>query len=76
MASIDDHLGLFDYADSAGDREVFLPLAAELASQQENIEVWRTGHRGVLELEDREISALDWAAHVMQERTDESRNES
>ena len=67
--------GLFDYADSAGDREVFLPLAAELASQQENIEVWRTGHRGVLELEDREISDLDWAAHVMQERTDESRHE-
>jgi beta-glucosidase/6-phospho-beta-glucosidase/beta-galactosidase len=68
--------GLFDYADESGDREVFLPLAKELARQQENIEACRAGGKLVAEMEDLDTNALDWAAHVMQVRTDESRHAS
>ena len=68
--------GLFDYADESGDREVFLPLAKELARQQANIEACRAGGKLVAEMGDLDTTALDWAAHVMQERTDESRHAS
>jgi hypothetical protein len=70
------HNGLFDYADSAGNREVFRPLADELAYQQQSIEAWKAGFKQETVLEDRNTSELDWAAHIMQERTDESRHES
>jgi beta-glucosidase/6-phospho-beta-glucosidase/beta-galactosidase len=69
------HNGLFDYADAAGNREAYAPLASELARQQANIEAWKSGRKAVAEIEDLDTSALDWAAHVMQERTDESRHE-
>jgi hypothetical protein len=68
--------GLFDYADPAGAREVFLPLADELAYQQQRIDAWKCGVKPIAGLEERDTSELDWAAHIMQERTDESRHES
>jgi hypothetical protein len=62
--------GMFDYADATGHREVYQPLAEELARQQEIIaEVrsggFRAGHRFEFN-----TSALDWAAHIMEDRTD------
>jgi hypothetical protein len=70
------HNGLFDYPDPDGNRAVFVPLAEELVRQQQNIAAWRSGHKEVATLELGDTSELDWAAHVMQERTDESRHES
>jgi beta-glucosidase/6-phospho-beta-glucosidase/beta-galactosidase len=64
--------GLFDYADDSGQREVYEPLAAELA-RQEN---FASAILSVERFEDRresDVSALDWAAHVMEKRTDEGR---
>ena len=69
------HNGLFDYPDAAGNREVFLPLAEELRLQQSNVEAWRAGQKTVLDLESLNTTALDWAAHIMHERTEESRHE-
>jgi beta-glucosidase/6-phospho-beta-glucosidase/beta-galactosidase len=63
--------GLFDYADAAGDRAVYAPLAAEVATQAVHAAAVRSGsvpQPGALD-----TSSLDWAAHVMQERTDEGR---
>ena len=54
-------------------RAVYEPLARELARQQENVEALRAGRVSAEGLEALDTSALDWAAHVMQERTDESR---
>ena len=65
--------GMFDYADEHGNRAVYEPLARELARQQENVEALRAGRVSAEGLEALDTSALDWAAHVMQERTDESR---
>jgi beta-glucosidase/6-phospho-beta-glucosidase/beta-galactosidase len=70
------HNGMFDYADAAGRREVFQPLADEVSRQVANVAVLASGANNVAELEDLDTSALDWAAHVMQERTDESRTSS
>jgi beta-glucosidase/6-phospho-beta-glucosidase/beta-galactosidase len=67
------HNGMFDYADQTGAREVYEPLAAELARQRLNVEALRTSASTVEALGGLDTSALDWAAHVMQERTDESR---
>jgi len=67
------HNGMFDYADDTGAREVFEPLAAELARQRVNVEAMKTSAANVADLEGLDTSALDWAAHVMHERTDESR---
>ena len=64
--------GLFDYADPAGHRAAYEPLAREVARQQENFAAVRTGAR-VASLIDLDTSELDWAAHVMQELTDDSR---
>ncbi len=64
--------GMFDYADASGNREVYEPLARELERQIQNVEAVKAG-KTIDELEDLDTSALDWAAHVMQERTDESR---
>jgi hypothetical protein len=68
------HNGLFDYADADGRREPFQPLAEEVARQAPNMAAVVSGGNHVSELEDLDTSALDWAAHVMQERTDESRS--
>jgi polysaccharide biosynthesis protein PelF len=65
--------GMFDYANAAGEREVYAPLAEEMARQAANVAAVRAG-RPVSEMSDLDTSALDWAAHVMQERTDESRS--
>ena len=64
--------GMFDYADASGQRAVYEPLAYELERQIQNVQSLIAGAT-IHDIEDLETSALDWAAHVMQERTDESR---
>ncbi len=64
--------GLFDYADEKGNREVYEPLARELTRQHNIAEGILAGTKFV-DRRDTDVSALDWAAHVMEERTDESR---
>jgi hypothetical protein len=66
--------GLFDYADDTGHREVFGPLADEIARRTAHVGAFRAGSNTLAELEELDTTALDWAAHVMQERTDESRS--
>ena len=65
--------GLFDYADDAGHREVFEPLANELARQQQFADAILAG-KSFVDRRETDVSALDWAAHVMEARTDESRS--
>src|SRR4051812_7254267 len=65
--------GMFDYADVAGEREVFEPLADEMSRLSTNVAAVATGTKRAAEFGDLNTSALDWAAHVMQERTDEVR---
>jgi beta-glucosidase/6-phospho-beta-glucosidase/beta-galactosidase len=65
--------GMFDYADEHGVRAVYEPLAEELRRQQENVKALREGTITVDRLEGLDTSSLDWAAHVMDERTEESR---
>jgi beta-glucosidase/6-phospho-beta-glucosidase/beta-galactosidase len=65
--------GMFDYADDAGEREVYQPLADEAARQAANAAALKSGAAVMADFNDVDTSALDWAAHVMQERTDESR---
>jgi hypothetical protein len=61
---------MFDYADNSGHREVYQPMAEELARQQEIFSAVQRGE----DLNGRRFefstSALDWAAHVMEDRTD------
>ena len=64
--------GLFDYADDRGHRQVFEPLAIELARQQQFADATIAGKLFV-DRRDTDVSALDWAAHVMEKRTDDSR---
>ena len=66
--------GLFDYADAAGDRPVFEPLAVEVTRQMANAAALKSGLRVASELADMQTSALDWAAHIMEQRTDEARS--
>ncbi len=68
------HNGMFDYADASGLREVYQPLADEVARQIANAAALQSGSNVVAGMEDLDTSVLDWAAHVMQERTDESRS--
>jgi hypothetical protein len=68
------HNGLFDYADADGHRPVFAPLADEIARRAADVAAFKAGANTVAELPDLDTSALDWAAHVMQERTEESRS--
>ena len=68
------HNGLFDYADASGHRDVFGPLADEIARRTADVAAFRAGANTLAGLEDLDTTALDWAAHVMQERTDESRS--
>ncbi len=65
--------GLFDYANEEGEREVYLPLAAELARQQKRIAAIRSGKAEFHEEWDASSSQLDWAAHLMSDRTEASR---
>jgi beta-glucosidase/6-phospho-beta-glucosidase/beta-galactosidase len=65
--------GMFDYADEHGVRAVYEPLAEELARQHENVKALREGTTSIERLEGLDTSSLDWAAHVMDERTEESR---
>jgi beta-glucosidase/6-phospho-beta-glucosidase/beta-galactosidase len=67
------HNGMFDYADADGHREVFAPLADEVARQAANVAALDAGVLNVGDMEDLDTTALDWAAHVMQELTDDSR---
>jgi beta-glucosidase/6-phospho-beta-glucosidase/beta-galactosidase len=69
------HNGMFDYADDSGARQVFEPLAAELERQRANVDSMRSGATSPAGLENLDTSALDWAAHVMEERTEEGRKE-
>ena len=64
--------GLFDYADDRGHRGVFEPLALELARQQQFADAILAG-KGFVDRRESDVSALDWAAHVMEKRTDDSR---
>ena len=66
--------GLFDYADANGHREAYGPLADEIARRTADVAAFKAGVNTLAQLEDLDTSALDWAAHVMQERTDESRS--
>jgi beta-glucosidase/6-phospho-beta-glucosidase/beta-galactosidase len=65
--------GMFDYADASGARAVYQPLAEELSRQAANEVALRSGEMVLEDLSDLDTTQLDWAAHVMQERTDESR---
>ena len=65
-------MACLDYADDWGNREVFEPLANELARQQRFAELILAGKRFV-DRRETDVSALDWAAHAMEARTDESR---
>jgi beta-glucosidase/6-phospho-beta-glucosidase/beta-galactosidase len=65
--------GLFDYADASGNRQVYEPLAREVALRTGDVAAFKAGVGTLTQLEDLDTTALDWAAHVMQERTDESR---
>jgi len=64
--------GLFDYADDCGHREVFEPLALELARQQQFADAILAG-KAFVDRRESDVSSLDWAAHVMEKRTDDSR---
>ena len=66
--------GLFDYADAAGHRPVFGPLADEIAKRIADVAEFRAAGHVLAQLEDLDTTVLDWAAHIMQERTDESRS--
>jgi beta-glucosidase/6-phospho-beta-glucosidase/beta-galactosidase len=67
--------GLFDYADELGRREVYLPMATELAYQQHRLDAIRSGREPFVDTWDASSSALDFAAHVMENLTDEARKE-
>jgi beta-glucosidase/6-phospho-beta-glucosidase/beta-galactosidase len=65
--------GLFDYADASGRREAFAPLADEIARRSADVAAFTAGGHALAELE-LDTTALDWAAHVMEQRTDEARS--
>ena len=67
--------GMFDYADPIGNREIYLPLATELAYQQHRLDVIRSEREPFVDTWDSTNSALDWAAHLMSTRTEESRQQ-
>ena len=65
--------GLLDYAGPDDTRQVFQPLADEIARQLANVSSIASGATKIAEIGNLDTTALDWAAHVMQQRTDESR---
>jgi beta-glucosidase/6-phospho-beta-glucosidase/beta-galactosidase len=68
------HNGMFDYADASGERQVFQPLADEVSRQMANLQALTSGVNGIADFTDMDTSALDWAAHMMEERTEASRS--
>jgi hypothetical protein len=68
--------GLLDYASDDGTRQIDEPLARELARQQQFANAIRVCKAKFVDRRETDVSALDWAAHVMEVRTDESRAES
>ncbi len=66
------HNGLIDYASDEAGRQVYEPLAKEIERQGKILAQLRAG-APFYDRRETDVSALDWAAHVMQERTDESR---
>jgi beta-glucosidase/6-phospho-beta-glucosidase/beta-galactosidase len=69
------HNGLVDYPDATGQRAVFEPLARELRRQQDIVARLRSGEEAFVDRLTTDVSALDWAAHVMEKRTEEGRSE-
>ena len=69
------HNGLLDYADDHGRRTAYEPLARELRRQQEIISRLRSGDEWFVDRLNTDVSALDWAAHVMEQRTEEGRSD-
>jgi hypothetical protein len=67
------HNGLLDYPDADGRREVYAPLAEELARQTENAAALLEGRRTAAQMPGLHVSDLDWAAHTMQARTEAGR---
>ena len=67
------HNGLLDYGDDSGHRAVYEPLARELERQRGIVARLRSGKEPFRDRRDTDISALDWAAHVMEERSEEGR---
>ena len=65
---------MFDYADDTGQAGL-CPLAAEVSRLTANASALMAGVDGIAELDSLETSALDWAAHVMEVRTEEGRTE-
>jgi hypothetical protein len=51
---------------------IFEPLALELARQQQFADAILAG-KSFVDRRDTDVSALAWAAHVMEKRTDDSR---
>jgi beta-glucosidase/6-phospho-beta-glucosidase/beta-galactosidase len=68
------HNGLFDYPSDNGEREVYEPLAIEMARQQRRAARLISGEETFIDRRETDVSALDWAAHIMEKRTDESRS--
>ena len=68
------HNGLFDYPNENGEREVYEPLAIELARQQRRAARLISGEETFIDRRETDVSVLDWAAHIMEKRTDESRS--
>jgi len=67
------HNGLFDYADEAGRRDVYRPLAEEVSRQIANVTALLSGEKVLTDLAAMETDALDWAAHAMVEKTEVGR---
>ena len=63
--------GLAEFEDHAGERAG--PIA-KVARRAADVAAFKAGVNTLERMEDLDTSALDWAAHVMQERTDESRS--
>jgi hypothetical protein len=61
------HNGLWDYADEAGDRPIYEPLARELESEQELLAAQLRGEAPPLPVQDTHL--LDVAAHWMEIRS-------
>ena len=62
--------GLWDYADEAGNREIYEPLAQEIAHQ---IELLAQGDDALDDTETLDVHALDAAASAMEEATQHGR---
>ncbi len=65
--------GLLDYPDPLGRRPVYEPLAQELHQQQAVLARLLSGEEEFADRLLTDISALDWAARLMEERTQEAR---